>query len=725
MVDWGSVGKTVFDAAAPNLSKLFTAKKEGKLGQTVLAAAFPNMYRNVQKYRSIRDKKKGGSTDTSELGEQLDALNQSTMMQTQAIQQSSSLIGQQNEILIAILNEMNNLKNSGGMGMPGLPKGKPTETRTKPQSGKPKPKEGYRYNEKTGRYHEEKTGKMVSEETATGQPKAKAEAKPKGPAEKVGGPKVGEGVGAAGKALGYVGIAMAIYDAYKEVDALDVNDPEYKKKVTAIISKAVAQFGLATVGAVFAGMIGTAVFPGIGTIVGIIVGVAGGVAAQFVFGDSVDSLVDYIVDKMFEKKGAKQVAKGADLVAPGLSDKKDETKEESTEDGKIADAGVYGTVEYQASEIEFEADEMTITAAEVTLSGVDDLGAVIKEGTTTIGQSESGSQKTDGTGGPGGEGGKPPAESEVNKDLNLESITTKSGRSTKVAGAYKDKFQGFIDEIEATGYAIKDLGGYAYRPNVNNPSVLSYHSFGAAIDINPMTNQNKTRKTDLPDATAGIAAKYGLGWGINFGQTPDPMHFSIAKGEGGSVPISRTGQKIESYGSGGKLPKDGKVVVGDGRGSRSNAEVIKPPGGINFLAKKPTVMDLAKGTQVMTIEQAAGELFSPQGLFNAATGIVSSIPGGQQVVAGARTLGAVGTNLAQGNVKNAFKQGLIEASGAIPDPTGLASAAIEYGANQLIDDDKPAGQAPKNNKQPQGGKKKTSAAGTSSSKLLAMNVSAH
>jgi hypothetical protein len=711
MVDWGSVGRTVFDKAAPELSRLYTAKQEGKLGETILAKAFPEMYSLSKRYRSFRDKKKAGATDTSEIGEQLEALSSVTMQQNQAINQSSSLVGQQNEILVGILQELRDIKssNKSGLGVEDLLDLADLGGKKSGTTGKPKPKEGYRYNEKTGRYHDAKTNRMVTEAEATGK------ASPKGPAEKVGGPKVGETAskgGGAGKALGYVGIALAIYDAYKEIDALDINDPEYKKKVTAIISKAVAQFGLATVGAVFAGIIGSAIFPGIGTIVGIIVGVAGGVAAQAVFGDSVDELVDYIVDKMFEKKGAKKVGSGVVGGPVGAAVGSAVEALTSDKDEVTPASGVYGTVEYEAAEIDFDADEMEIVAGEVILNGAEELGDVIKEGTTTLGQA------------PSREGGRPPAENEIAKDLNLESITTKSGRSAKVAGAYKDKFQGFVNELEDAGYSIKDIGGYAYRPNVNNPSVLSYHSFGAAIDINPMTNPNNTRRTDMPDATAGIAAKYGLGWGINFGQTPDPMHFSIARGEGGSVPISRTGQKIESYGSGGKLNKDGKVVVGDAKASRSNAEVIKQPNGINFLAKKPSVMDLAKGSKVMSIEQAAGELFSPQGLFNAATGIVSSLPVGQQVVAGARTLGAVGTNLAQGNVKGALKQGIIEASAAIPDPTGLASAAVEYGANQLIDDDKPSGQAPKNNKQPQGGKKKTSAAGTSSSKLLAMNVSA-
>ena len=119
---------------------------------------------------------------------------------------------------------------------------------------------------------------------------------------------------------------------------------------------------------------------------------------------------------------------------------------------------------------------------------------------------------------------------------NLAKITTESGKSTWVAEEHAAKFQGFINDLQATGYKINDLGGYNYRANVNNPKYLSYHGLGAAIDINPAQNPNGTNKTDMPKETADLARKWGLGWGMSF---QDPMHFSAAKLEGGSADIPR------------------------------------------------------------------------------------------------------------------------------------------------------------------------------------------
>ncbi|MFA5071269.1 MAG: glucosaminidase domain-containing protein [Candidatus Pacearchaeota archaeon] len=114
----------------------------------------------------------------------------------------------------------------------------------------------------------------------------------------------------------------------------------------------------------------------------------------------------------------------------------------------------------------------------------------------------------------------------------LATIRTKSGKTVSVSSKYAANFQGFINELESTGYVIKQLGGYNYRANVNDPSKLSYHSFGAAIDINESSNPNGSTKTDLPANVGQIAAKYGIDWGMNFTRTKDPMHFSIGEVKG-------------------------------------------------------------------------------------------------------------------------------------------------------------------------------------------------
>ena len=132
------------------------------------------------------------------------------------------------------------------------------------------------------------------------------------------------------------------------------------------------------------------------------------------------------------------------------------------------------------------------------------------------------------------QGGSPMGDS-----IDLVEITSKSGASTKVNKQYASNFQGFINDLEATGYKVNSLSGYNNRENRNNPSVMSYHAMGASIDINPEENPNQSTTTNLPPITGKLAEKWGLGWGMNWKSVKDPMHFSVAKQEGGSIDIPR------------------------------------------------------------------------------------------------------------------------------------------------------------------------------------------
>ena len=130
----------------------------------------------------------------------------------------------------------------------------------------------------------------------------------------------------------------------------------------------------------------------------------------------------------------------------------------------------------------------------------------------------------------------------------LSKITTKNGKSTWVATIYAKNFQNFINEFERTpapnhpdGYTIYSLGGYVHRQSRGSKK-WSYHASGVAIDINPSENPyQKTFESDMPENTSAIARKYGLGWGGDWNSVKDAMHFSMAKGERGSVPIKRNG----------------------------------------------------------------------------------------------------------------------------------------------------------------------------------------
>jgi hypothetical protein len=138
----------------------------------------------------------------------------------------------------------------------------------------------------------------------------------------------------------------------------------------------------------------------------------------------------------------------------------------------------------------------------------------------------------------------------ADRDGPLATIRTRSGLSTRVASVFQGNFQGFINDLEATGYRITSLGGYfrrqSVRPGGGQSGVWSYHALGAAIDINPSTNGFFTRSrtggrtiTDMPSNVGQIAAQWGLGWGGNWRSTTDAMHFSAGRPEGGSFALDR------------------------------------------------------------------------------------------------------------------------------------------------------------------------------------------
>ncbi|WP_276122567.1 tape measure protein [Pararhizobium qamdonense] len=121
------------------------------------------------------------------------------------------------------------------------------------------------------------------------------------------------------------------------------------------------------------------------------------------------------------------------------------------------------------------------------------------------------------------------------KDNNITSITTDKGLQVQVHKAAADAFKGFLNELSATGYDIKSLGGYNLR-NKRGRNSLSEHAFGNAIDINPGANpMNKDLITDMPKNISALAAKYGLSWGGDWSSIKDAMHFEWRGGKQAST----------------------------------------------------------------------------------------------------------------------------------------------------------------------------------------------
>jgi hypothetical protein len=114
----------------------------------------------------------------------------------------------------------------------------------------------------------------------------------------------------------------------------------------------------------------------------------------------------------------------------------------------------------------------------------------------------------------------------------------------------KDGFQTVLNQVWA--FSAKEIGGNAsddairkwlhdfrldvtagcfnYRPSSGNGKVLSLHSYGIAIDWDPLNNPHKLPLSrTLPDWWFNIWAQNGWSDGRHF-KTPDPMHVQFATG---------------------------------------------------------------------------------------------------------------------------------------------------------------------------------------------------
>lgn len=119
--------------------------------------------------------------------------------------------------------------------------------------------------------------------------------------------------------------------------------------------------------------------------------------------------------------------------------------------------------------------------------------------------------------------------------MKLSTFTTKGGARFTVADAYRDQFEGLLNDLEASGYAINPeaSGGYNNR-NIAGTNKLSNHAHGSAVDVNWNDNARGSKGNIDPDLAKRLADKWGMRWGGTW-SNPDPMHFEIAHGEAGHV----------------------------------------------------------------------------------------------------------------------------------------------------------------------------------------------
>lgn len=86
-------------------------------------------------------------------------------------------------------------------------------------------------------------------------------------------------------------------------------------------------------------------------------------------------------------------------------------------------------------------------------------------------------------------------------------------------------------------------GSYNFRVNVNSPSKLSLHAYGAAIDLAAAENPNGARWRDggrmLPRWAIDAFLAEGWCWGGDFSGTPDAMHFQATFNRHADAPQSQ------------------------------------------------------------------------------------------------------------------------------------------------------------------------------------------
>lgn len=90
-----------------------------------------------------------------------------------------------------------------------------------------------------------------------------------------------------------------------------------------------------------------------------------------------------------------------------------------------------------------------------------------------------------------------------------------------------------VEPIIRSDWHQADDWGYSFRPNVNNPSQLSCHASGTAIDYNATRHPNGKRGTFNAEQTATIRrilteVRGVVYWGGDFTGTKDEMHFEIS-----------------------------------------------------------------------------------------------------------------------------------------------------------------------------------------------------
>lgn len=121
----------------------------------------------------------------------------------------------------------------------------------------------------------------------------------------------------------------------------------------------------------------------------------------------------------------------------------------------------------------------------------------------------------------------------------------KSGDVAVVFAALVEEFDRTVEELDL--YTAGDEWGYLYKPSANDPSSLSCHASGTALDLNATRHPNGVAGTFTAaqvSAIRALLAKYTcIRWGGDFSGTKDEMHFEI---RGNAAAVKAVADKIRN-----------------------------------------------------------------------------------------------------------------------------------------------------------------------------------
>ena len=181
---------------------------------------------------------------------------------------------------------------------------------------------------------------------------------------------------------------------------------------------------------------------------------------------------------------------------------------------------------------------------------------------------------------------------EPTNNITLGKVVSKTGKAAYLNSKVVPRFQALVDWFESFGYQIRSLGGYNQR-KIAGTDKWSTHSYGVAIDINPdknpMVPSTTPNWTDMPiKETSATAKALGLGWGGDWRNKKDAMHFSIASNEGGDTPtrvIESAGLPVVSKSDGTQIAKNSSDIGKEQRQQeRKNNPVVLNVTQVNNMA---------------------------------------------------------------------------------------------------------------------------------------------